>query len=123
MGEFGRSNNRILYLRNQEVILHRWRQQEWAAEYFIPDVAWQSQVSIYMCHLKNDSNHEENSCGISRFIYKPFRIVLRVAMNLRERLIQGQLFVRAGSYQGLDFVLCCSYFCVNINNTVEFLSL
>ena len=89
MGEFGRSNNRILYLCNQEVILHQWRQQEWAAEYFIPDVAWQSRVSIRMRHMKNGTNHEKTSCGMKHFVDKPFRIVLRVVMHLRERLIQG----------------------------------
>ena len=84
MGEFGRSNYGILQFRNQEVILHRWRQQEWAAEYFIPDVAWQSQVSIRMCHTKNGTNHEETSCGMKHFADKPFRIALRVVMNLRK---------------------------------------
>jgi len=77
MGEFGRSNNRILYLRNQEVILHRWRQQEWAAEYFILDVAWQSRVSIRMHHTKNGTNHEETSFGMKHFIDKPIRIVFK----------------------------------------------
>ena len=100
MGEFNRSNNGILWFHNQEAILHRWRQQEWAAEYFIPDVVWQSQVSLRMRLTKNGTNHEETSCGIKRFVDKP---VLRVVMHLRERLIQGQLFVRAGFYQSLDF--------------------
>ena len=92
MGKFSRFNNRILYLRNQEVILHRWRQQEWAAEYFIPDVAWQSRVSICMSHTKNGTNHEETSYGMKHFVDKPFRTV---RWHLCERLIQGRLFVRA----------------------------
>ena len=72
MGEFGHSNNGILHLQNQEVIRHRWRQQEWAAEYFIPDVALQSRVSIRMRHTKNSINHE----GTKHFVDKPFRTVL-----------------------------------------------
>ena len=60
---------------------------EWAAEHFIPDVAWQSRVSIRMRHTKNATNHKETSCGMKCFIDKPFRIVLRVAMYLHERLI------------------------------------
>ena len=33
---------------NQEVVIHQWRQQEKAAKYFILDVVWQSQRSIYV---------------------------------------------------------------------------
>jgi len=35
------------------------------------------------------NKNEETSCGMKRFVDKPFRIVLRVAMHLHERLIQG----------------------------------
>ena len=42
---------------------------------------------------------------MKHFIDKPFGIALRDVMNLRERLIQGRLFVRAGFYQSLDFAL------------------
>ena len=66
-------------------------------------MAWQSRVSIRMRHTKNGTNHEETSCGMKRFADKSFRIVV---MHLRERLIQGRLFVRAGFNQSLDFALC-----------------
>ena len=42
-----------------------------------------------MHHMKNGTNHEETSCGMKRFIDKPFRTVLRVAMHLCEKLSQG----------------------------------
>ena len=58
-----------------------------------------------MRHMKNGTNHKETSCGMKRFVDKPFRIVLIVAMHLCEKLIQGRLFVRAGFYQSLDFAL------------------
>ena len=58
-----------------------------------------------MRHMKNGTNHKETSCGMKRFVDKPFRIVLRVVMHLRERLIQGRLFFRAGFNQSLDFTL------------------
>jgi len=54
---------------------------------------------------ENGKNHEGISCGMKSYIDKPFRIVLRVVMHLRKRLIQGRLFVRAGFYRSLDFVL------------------
>jgi len=56
-----------------------------------------------MRHMKNGTDHEETSYGMKRFADKPFRIIV---MHLRERLIQGQLFVRAGFNQSLDFALC-----------------
>jgi len=62
-------------------------------------VAWQSRVSILMCHTKNGTNHEETSCEMNRFVDKTYRAFLRVVMHLRERLIQGRLFVRAGFYK------------------------
>jgi len=58
-----------------------------------------------MRHTKNSTNHEETSCGMKRFVDKPFRIVLRVVMYPCGRLIQGRLFVWAGFYQSLDFAL------------------
>jgi len=70
-----------------------------AAEHFIPDVAWQSRVSIRMRHTKNGKNHKETSCcETNRFVDKPFRVVLRVVMHLCERLIQDRLLFRAGFY-------------------------
>ena len=62
-------------------------------------------VHIHMGNSKNGTNHEETSCSMDHTASKLYRIVVWCVRHLSKWLIGISLFIWAGFYQSLNFVV------------------